>query len=340
MTITTIGLDIAKNVFQIHAINEDGEVLLKRRLSRAEMLRFFSDLEPCIVGMEACCYAHFWARELAKFGHEIRMMPPAYVKPYVRRGKTDQIDAAAICEAAQRPHMRFVAIKSEEQQAALMLHRTRRALKRQQTRLINMIRALMGELGLVAPLGANKLGPLIAVIEAEDDESIPPLARTALRPLVDQLRAVIEAFEKIEGEIKRWHRSNALSRRLATIPGIGFITASAIAASVPDAGYFQSGREFAAWLGLTPQQNSSGDKTRIGKISKKGDKYIREMLVVGATSILYRARAGKTPAADWINALEARRAPRLVTVAIANKTARIAWAVMTSGKSYQAPVAA
>ena len=340
MQITTVGLDLAKNVFQVHGINAKGEGVVRRRLRRAQVFDFFAGLEPCLIGLEACGTAHFWARELVGLGHQVRIMPPSYVKAYVRRGKNDATDAEAICEAVTRPNMRFVPIKTEDQQSALMQHKARELLVRQQTMLVNALRAHMAELGMIAPQGRGKIEDIVAVIEDAEDESIPALAKSALRPLVAQLRAAEEATGALDAEIKAWHKSNEASRRLATIPGIGFLTASAIAATVPDASFFRSGREFAAWLGLVPRQNSSGGKERLGRISKQGNRYIRRLLVIGATSVLRHARAKSAPGSDWVNALLERRPPRLVTVAMANKTARIAWALLAKGETYRAPCAA
>jgi transposase len=337
MIISTIGLDLAKSVFQVHGINATGDVIARRRLRRSQVYTYFANLKPCLIGMEACGTSHFWARELASLGHDVKIIPPSYVKPYVRRGKNDAADAEAICEAVARPNMRFVPIKTEEQQAALMLHKARELLVRQHTMLVNSLRAHMAELGMVAPLGRGKLQDIIDVIEDCKDESIPALAKSALKPLVMQLRATEEATDSLDGEIKLWHRKNEASQRLATIPGIGYLTASAIAATVPDPSFFRSGREFAAWVGLVPLQNSSGGKEKSGRISKKGNRYIRRLLVTGATSVLRYARTRSIAGADWVISMLQRRPPRLVTVAIANKTARIAWAVLTKQESYRAP---
>ncbi|MEK1890898.1 MAG: IS110 family transposase [Phyllobacterium sp.] len=341
MKITTIGLDLAKNVFQVHGVDAEGNVTVRRRLRRKEVLLFFGGLEPCLIGLEACGSAHFWARELAALGHDVRIMPPSYVKAYVRRGKkNDAADAAAICEAVTRPNMRFVPIKTEVQQTALMLHKSRDLLIRQQNMLVNAVRGHAAELGLVAAQGRGKVEDIIAAVEADDDDSLPTLARAALRPLVAQLRTNEKAIAELDAEIKAWHTQNEMSRRLATIPGVGVLTASAIAATVPDPSFFRSGREFAAWLGLVPRQNSSGGKERLGRISKQGNRYIRRMLVIGATGMLRYARAKSAPGAQWVNGLLERRPPRLVTVAMANKMARIAWAIMTRQETFRAPATA
>ncbi len=339
MQITTVGLDLAKNVFQVHAIDAKGEVVVRRCLRRARVRDFFAGLEPCLIGLEACGTAHFWSRELRALGHDVRMMPPSYVKSYVRRGKNDAVDAAAICEAVMRPSMRFVPIKTEDQQSALMLHKARELLIRQQTMLVNALRGHMAELGMIAPQGREKVNDLIAVIEDGEDESVPALAKAALKPLVAQLRAAEQAIA--DATPRSWPGTKA-TRPAAPgdDPGVGFRIASAIVATVPDPSFFRSGREFAAWLGLVPRQNSSGGKERLGRISKQGNRYIRKLLVLGATSTLRSARAGKAPGADWVNGLLERRPPRLVTVAMANKTARIAWALLAKGETYRAPGAA
>jgi transposase len=335
--IATIGLDLAKNVFQVHGIDARGKVLARRPLRRAEVLAFFAELPPCLVGMEACATAHHWAREIAKLGHEVRLIPPAYVKPYVQRGKTDAADAEAIAEAVTRPTMRFVAVKSAEQQGVLMLHKTRDLLTRQRTALINALRGHMGELGIVAPQGAQNVARLVEALRAAG-EDVPELARSALHALIDQLGLVEIGIRKAEAGILAWHRANEASRRLATIPGVGPITASAIAATVPNARQFRSGRQFAAWLGLTPQPRSSGGKERLGRISRQGNAYIRRLLVTGMTAVLRHTRADSSRN-PWVARLLERKPPRLVTVALANKTARVAWAMLARNKSYAAPAA-
>ena len=335
--IVTAGLDLAKNVFQVHAIGSDGEILVRRKLRCAEVIRFFSELPPCLVGMEACASAHHWARELMALGHEVRLMPPAYVKPYVERGKTDAADAEAICEAVTRPTMRFVAVKTVEQQAVLKLHKTRDLLVRQRTMLINALRGHLAEYGIVTSLGAGGVSAALKALHEEQDR-LPVHARSALHGIAAQFRALSSEIDRLEAQILTWHRSDETSRRLATIPGIGPITASAIAAAVPDASLFRSGRQFAAWLGLTPRPHSSGGKERLGGITKQGDGYLRRLLVVGATAVMRMARkdASRQP---WMAKLLERKPTKIVTVALANKTARIAWAVMTRKEVYAAPVA-
>jgi transposase len=336
MQITTIGLDLAKSVFQVHGVDASGKPVIRKALRRGHVLPFFKDLAPCLVGMEACSSAHHWARELAALGHTVKLMPPSYVKPYVKRGKNDAADAEAICEAVTRPTMRFVPVKTPEQQAAVMLHRTRALLMRQRIMVVNALRGHLAEFGLVAPQGARGLAELVDKAFGDDAEAqVPPLARVALAPLISQVRELQAGIKTIDAELLAWHRQNAASTRLETIPGIGFITATAIAATVTDPSHFQSGRQFAAWLGLVPRQSSSGGKERLGSISKMGDRYLRTLLVVGATSVIRYARGKNAAGAAWINALLARRPARLVSVALANKTARIAWAVLTQERDYR-----
>ncbi len=337
MQVRTVGLDLAKNIFQVHGVDDRGEVVLQKRLRRRQVRDFFRKLDPCLIGMEACSTTHFWARELLSLGHDVRIIPPSYVKPYVRRGKNDAIDAAAICEAVSRPHMRFVPIKTEAQQAALMLHKTRELLVRQRVMLLNALRSHMAEFGIVSAHGRENVDQLILLVEDDNDESLPLLAKRALRPLVAQLLENRRATLALDAEVRAWHRQNEISKLLETIPGIGVLTASAIAAAVPDPAFFKSAREFSAWLGLVPKQNSSGGKESLGQISKQGNRYIRKLLVIGATSMLRRAKNSREPWSDWVNNLLLRRCPRLVTVAMANKAARIAWALMVKKQVYRQP---
>jgi transposase len=285
--------------------------------------------------MEACATSHHWARELTRLGHEVRLIPPAYVKPYVRRQKNDAADAAAICEAVSRPSMRFVPVKSEDQQSVLMPHRARALLVFKRTALICALRARFAEFGLIAPKGPRHVGRLLELLAAEADESLPPVARRALEPLARQLARLETEIDRLDHELILWHRSNELSTRLATIPGVGPVTATALAASVTDPSMFRSGREFAAFLGLVPRQASSGGKEKLGRISKMGDRYLRTLLVVGASAVLRHARKGSASKA-WAQALLDKKPFKLVAVALANKTARIAWAVMTRGEAYRA----
>ena len=337
MEITTIGLDIARRVFQAHGVDASGKAVLRRKLQRGEVLTFFKGLPACLVGIEACATAHHWAREIRALGHEVRLMPPSYVKPYVKRGKTDAADAEAICEAVTRPTMRYVPIKTAEQQAVLMLHRTRDLLVRQRTMLVNALRGHMAELGVIAPQGISRVGDLLAMILGEDEATLPKLAREVPRGLAEELEAVGNRVKKVEAAILTWHKENEASQRLTTIPGIGPITASAIVATVTDPTHFNSARQFAAWIGLVPKQHSSGGKQRQGGISKQGDRYLRRLLVLGATAVIRHARTKDTPEVMWLKSLLERRSARLASVARANKTARIVWALLVRGEIYRAP---
>ena len=337
MTITTVGLDLAKSVFQVHCIDSAGAVILRKKLRRSEVLGFFRSLGPCRVGMEACATAHFWAREIGALGHDVRMMPPSYVKAYLRRQKNDAADAEAICEAVTRPSMRFVPVKSAERQSVLVLHRSRELLVRQRTMLVNAIRGHCAEFGLIAPLGVRSVPELIERVRAADPIMLPEIARLTLTMLADQLDALAAQVHALERRLLAWHRQDRASQRLATIPGVGIITATALAATVCDPSLFRSGREFAAFLGLVPRQNSSGGKDRLGRISKMGDGYLRKLLVVGATSVVRRAKSDTLAAGPWVQSLLERKPTRVVTVAMANKTARIAWAVLARGDVYRVP---
>jgi transposase len=298
-------------------------------------LPFFKKEPPCLVGMEACATAHHWARELGTLGHEVRLMPPRYVKPYVKRNKNDAADAEAICEAVTRPTMRFVAVKGTEQQSVLMLHRTRELLVRQRTMVVNAIRAHMAELGVVARVGLPQVKRLLAVIDDAEDKRIPPLARTCLEGLVRQLMSLEREITAVEQRIHAWHRSSEASQRLETIPGIGPITASALAATITDPSVFKSGREMAAWIGLVPRQTSTGGKLRLGRISKQGDHYLRWLLVAGAMTIIRHAKRRGTSNRPGLMGLIARRPTKVAAVALANKNARTAWALLRHGGTYE-----
>lgn len=335
--IITIGLDLAKSVFQVHGVDKDLQVVVRRQLRRSGVIPYFSKLKPCLVAMEACASAHYWGRELTKLGHQVRLIPPAHVKPYVKRGrKNDAVDAAAICEAASRPHMQFVPIKTEEQQARLTLHRVRRLLMTQRTMLGNALRSHFAEFGITAPQGQAGLNDL--VIEALDGTAtrLPQAAREAQAMLAAQLRDAEAKIDALDKEIQAHHRSDADSLRLATIPGIGPLIASALVAAIGDPHRFRSGRQFAAWLGLVPSQNSSGGKNRLGAITKMGDRYLRSLLVVGATGVLRRRSKEQ---GTWLAALLARKSARQASVAMANKMARTAWAILAHGGIYQDPAA-
>ncbi len=333
MSVRTVGIDLAKQVFQVHGVDDAGRPVLKKRLRRTELRAFFAGLSPCLIGMEACASAHYWARELAAVGHEVRLMPPSYVKPYVKRQKNDAADAEAICEAVTRPTMRFVPVKSEDQQAVLMLHRTRDLLIRQRTALSNALRAHLAELGIVERQGVAGLDALMASVEGETE--IPPLARKALALLIKELRSMKEQIKAVETEILAWHRGNEASRRLETIPGVGPIIASALAATIADPSVFKSGRQLAAWIGLVPRQNSSGGKERLGRITKQGEPYLRRLLVIGSSAVMRFCKTDGSALGGWITALRARRPAMVATVGMANKMARIAWAVLSRGKEFE-----
>jgi transposase len=336
--VSTIGLDLAKRVFQVHGVNAAGQVGITRRLGRGQVLTFFGKLPPCLVGLEACATAHYWARELARLGHTVRLMPPAYVKAYVRRGKNDAADAAAICEAVTRPHMRFVAVKSPAQQSQLMVHRARELLLGQRTALVNALRAHMAEFGVVAAQGLIGLNELLAIV-AEGDGRLPGLAREVLAGLAGQIRHCEAEIARLDRRLAAQHKASEAARRLDTIPGVGAIGAGAIVATVGDAAQFKSGREFAAWIGLVPRQNSSGGKERLGAISKQGDRYLRRLLISGAMAVIRQART-RPDKHPWLMRLLARRPAKVAAVALANKMARIAWALLAHGGTYRPPALA
>jgi transposase len=331
----TIGLDLAKSVFQVHGVDGDGAVVLRRQLRRSQVLAFFERLDPCLVGLEACSGAHHWARELGALGHEVRLMPPAYVKPYVKRGKTDAADAEAICEAVTRPTMRFVPVKTAERQAALLDHKARDFLVRQRTQTVNAIRAHLAEFGIVVAKGIHNLDRLIAA--AQD---VPAAARPALDLLAGQLRDLEESIEEATVRITAAQKVDTVARRLATVPGLGPIASSAFAATTPDVGAFRSARDYAAWLGLTPRAQSSGGKERLGRISKAGNRYLRRLLYLGAMARI-SARRGRRAAptgsaSDWLDRMLARKPVKVVAIALAARMARTVWALIAHGDSYRA----
>jgi transposase len=336
MQVTTIGLDIAKNVFQVHGIDANEKVVVRKQLRRSQVLAFFAALAPCLIGMEACATAHYWARELTKLGHKVRLMPAKDVKAYLKRNKNDAADAEAICEAVRRPTMRFVRIKTAEQQGQLTQHRTRDLLMRQRTQVINALRAHLAEFGIVAAQGDKGVKELLAIVADQQDARLPVDARASVIVLAAQLEAVQTMLRSLDQRIMKQHRANEASRRLETIPGIGIIGASAIAATVSDPMVFRSGRDFAAWIGLVPRQDSTGGKQKLGPISKQGDRYLRRILIVGAHSVLRCAKENplKYP---WLTQLLARRPFKVVAVALANKMARTAWALLAHGGTYRAP---
>ena len=337
--ITTIGFDIAKSVFQVHGIDAEGKVILRRQLKRRYVLAFFQKLPPCLVGIEACASAHHWSRELQALGHTVRLMPPAYVKPYVKRHKNDATDAEAICEAVTRPNMRFVATKTAEQQSCLTLHRTRHLFIRQQTAVINAIRAHLAEFGIVAPVGRHGVEQLLGIAADVNDKRLPEVARACVVALGAQLRMLKAQILKFDRMINAWHRSNEASRRLDDIPGVGPALATALVASIADPKAFRSGRDFSAWIGLVPKQNSSGGKDRLGNISKRGDRYLRSLFTTGALAVIRYAKIHGTRHRPWLTALLARRPTKVAAIALANKIARMAWAMMAKGERYKEPAA-
>jgi transposase len=337
--VTTIGLDIAKSVFQVHGVDAGGQVVLRRQLKRRYVLAFFQKLPSCLVGIEACASSHHWSRELQALGHTVRLMPPAYVKPYVKRHKNDATDAEAICEAATRPNMRFVATKTCEQQSCLTLHRTRHLFIRHQTSVINAIRAHLAEFGIVAPVGRNGVEELLTVVADRSDKRLPDVARACIAALGAQLRTLKAQILQFDRLIMAWHRSNQASRRLDDIPGVGPALATALVATVADPRAFRSGRNFSAWIGIVPKQHSSGGKDRLGGISKRGDRYLRGMFVAGALAVIRYAKIHGTKRRPWLTALLARRPTKVAAIALANKIARMAWAMMAKGEHYKEPAA-
>ena len=335
MSVVTIGLDLAKSVFQVHGVDSAGQTVLRRRLGRTDLLPFFAKQAPCIIGMEACSSAHHWARELSRLGHQVRLIPPQYVKPYVKRNKTDAADAEAICEAVGRANMRFVPVKTVEQQGILALHRVRALLVRQRTSAVNAMRGLLSEFGIVAAKGIRRIEELRERMRCSEPDVVPSEAQEAIAVLFDHLDGLHERIDKVEARILAWHKGNEASRRLASAPGVGPLTATAIVAAVGDGKQFKSARHFAAWLGLTPRIKASGGKEHIGRISKGGDRYLRTMLIHGARAVVgtaFRRDVGPRP---WLKELLRRRPVNVAATAVAHKTARSLWAMLTRAELYR-----
>ena len=338
--IITVGLDLAKNVFQVHGTDGAGRAVLRKKIRRGQVLEFFSQLPSCVVAMEACGGAHFWGREIGKLGHEVRLIPPAYVKPFVKRQKNDMADAEAICEAAMRPTMRFVPVKSEETQGAAMVFRVRELLIRQRTQAINALRGHLAEFGQIVPQGAANAARLIAIVENQDSD-LPADAIATLKVLVAALIHLETEIARLDAEIARRAKENEVARRLMTVPGIGPLIATALAVLAPPPGTFRKARDFAAWLGLTPRQHSTGGKQRLGATTKMGERSLRRLLILGANSVIIKrhVHAAARPG-TWLGGMLTRKPPMLVRVALANKMARIVWALMAKGGVYQSPAAA
>ena len=337
--ITTIGFDIAKSVFQVHGVDAAGQAVIRRQLKRRQVTAFFRKLAPCLVGIEACASSHYCSRELQALGHSVRLMPPAYVRPYVKRQNNDMADAEAICEAVTRANMRFVPTKTPEQQSGLMLHRTRHLFMRQQTSVINAIRAHLAEFGIVAAVGRRGVEELLSVVADPSDKRVPELVRACLATLGSQLLSLKKQILDFDRMIMAWHRSHQTSKRLNCIPGVGPLLATALVASVADPKTFRSGRNFSAWIGLVPKQHSSGGRDRLGSISKQGDRYLRGLFVAGALAVIRYAKIHGTKHRPWLTALLSRRPTKVTDIALANTIARMAWAMMARGERYREPVA-
>lgn len=334
MKITTIGIDLAKNVFQVHGVDAQGRPVLRKQIKRDEMAVFFSNLSPCLIGMEACGSAHYWARKLQGQGHTVKLMAPQFVKPYVKTNKNDAADAEAICEAVTRPTMRFVPIKNIEQQAVLALHRARQGMVKSRTAQANQIRGLLTEFGLIIPQGISHLYQRVPILLDDAKDEVPGVFRQLIQRLLDHMKELDRQVNEMELQIQAWHRANALSRKLERIPGIGPLTASALVASIGDAKSFKNGRQLAAWLGLVPKQHSSGGKATLLGISKRGDCYLRTLLIHGARAVIYALRR-KLPQAGWLTNLVARKDTNVVAVALANKNARIVWALLAHDREFR-----
>lgn len=336
MNVTTVGIDLAKNVFQLHGVNKHGKAVLRKQLRRHQMAEFFANLPPCLVGMEACGSAHHWARKLQHLGHTVKLMAPQFVKPYVKTNKNDAADAEAICEAVARPNMRFVPIKTVEQQAVLALHRARQGFVTARTAQANQIRGLLAEYGLVIPKGYAKLACQVPELLEDATNELPGSFRLLVQRLLEHLKELDRQVQEVEAQIVLWHRDSDLSRKLAAVPGVGPITASALVATVGNAKSFASGRQMAAWLGLVPRQSSSGGKNVLLGISKRGDTYLRTLLIHGGRAVIRAAQHKKTQIDGWLGELLQRRHKNVAAVAIANKNARILWALLAQGREFDA----
>lgn len=336
MEITTIGIDLAKNVFQVHGINAHGKVELKKQLKRDQMAAFFVNLPVCLIGIEACGSAHHWARKLQSLGHTVRLIAPQFVKPYVKTNKNDAADAEAICEAVGRPNMRFVPIKNVEQQAVLALHRVRQGFIKARTAQANQIRGLLAEFGLVIPQGIGHIATRVPELIEDATNELPGSFRLLIERLLDHLKVLDKQVIELESQIKAWHRESELSRKLEQIPGIGPVTASALVASIGNAKSFENGRQLAAWMGLVPKQHSSGGKSRLQGISKRGDTYLRTLLIHGARSAILAMQRKAQQAESWLTKLLQRRSPNVAAVALANKNARIIWALLAHDREFRA----
>lgn len=334
MKITTIGIDLAKLVFQIHGVDERGKVAVRKQLKRAEMASYFANLEPCLIGMEACGSAHHWARKLAGYGHTVKLMAPQFVKPYVKTNKNDMADAEAICEAVGRPNMRFVAMKTVEQQAILSVHRARQGFVKARTAQGNQIRGLLSEFGIVIPQGIRSIMKQVPEILEDGENGLPGTMRNLIERLTENLKEMDRQAKELEAQIQLWHRENEASRKLAEIPGLGPITASAIVATVGDAREFKNGRQLAAWMGLVPRQHSSGGKQNLLGISKRGDTYLRTLMIHGARAVI-RFAENKAEPESWLRKLMSRRNKNVAAVALANKNARVVWALLANDRTFR-----
>jgi transposase len=336
MNITQVGIDLAKSVFQVHGVNSRGKVLLRKQLKRQQMIAFFTQLAPCLIGMEACGGSHHWARRLSALGHSVKLIAPQFVKPYVKTNKNDAADAEAICEAVGRPNMRFVPIKTCDQQALLGLHRARQGFVVARTAQVNQVRGYLAEFGLVIPLSVRALERKLPELLEDAENGLSHASRALLARLFEHYRSLDRQVVELEREINAWHREDIASKRLQAVPGVGPLTASALVASVGDARVFRNGRQFAAWLGLVPRQFSTGGKANLLGISKRGDVYLRTLLIHGARSVLYSLKRCPERAQGWLGRLATRRNPNIAAVALANKNARTIWALLVHGRDYEA----